>query len=542
MKTLSKQDRIILQKKGISEKKIEEQLQGFVGGFPFISLVQAATIDNDGIVFIPRREIKTYIDIYDRAVNSYKVQKFVPASGAATRMFKSLFAYCDELKIDKSAQPQGEAKDFFDSIKKFAFYGELKKYVKDFSNRAEVLKALLEKKDGLGYGSLPKGLLLFHQNGKTPVTAVEEHLIEGAGYAATTSVSAATSAATSAASAKAKAKTKQCAIHFTVSPEHLTAFKKKIKEVLPCYEEKLNVKYKITYSIQSPATDTVAVTLDNKIFRDEKGNIVFRPGGHGALIENINALDADMVFIKNIDNVTTQKLRRDTIAYKKFLGGYLISVKLFIELLLSVLQGITAECIAENTTKKNLTDAHLSGSHVENIICIVESSAERLSITPDKLYSKLSAEQKIDYWKKIFNRPIRVCGMVKNEGELGGGPFFVKDSQGRISLQIVESSQVEMKNAKQKKIFSQSTHFNPVDLVCWIKNYEGEKFDLTKFTDPSTAFISEKSVKGKSIKAMELPGLWNGAMADWITVFVEVPSSVFTPVKTVTDLLRPQHQ
>ncbi|MDR1739361.1 MAG: DUF4301 family protein [Bacteroidales bacterium] len=524
MEKLSTSDIALLKKKGISEKQLSAQLKAFKTGFPYISLQEAATVGNGKIISFSQKEIDRYVDFYDEMSSICDIQKFVPASGAATRMFKSLFAYYDELKAGcskrskagnnecnktgSSAKPTGEAAEFFKHIKDFPFYKELSAKVKDFSNHKEVLRALLEKENGLNYGSLPKGLLLFHIEEKTPVTAIEEHLMEAAEYAATK-------------------------IHFTVSSEHLSEFKKKVKEVLPKYEKKFGIKYNITYSIQNPATDTVAVTLDNKIFRDEKRQIVFRPGGHGALIENVNALDSELVFIKNIDNITTSKKRSDTLRYKKLIGAYLIAIK-------DNIHGFLNDLSSKN--------------FVESDIEAIEFFAERLFIdTPDK-YKKFSFAEKKAYWKKAFNAPIRVCGMVKNEGEPGGGPFFtVSDSSPKAgsklttgnkhtSLQIVESSQIDLKNAKQKAIFEQSTHFNPVDLACWIRDYKGKKFDLKKYIDPSTAFITEKSVKGKNIKAMELPGLWNGAMAKWITCFVETPISVFTPVKTVTDLLRPAHQ
>lgn len=504
MEKLSKSDLALLKKKGISEKQLSTQLKSFKSGFPSIILKEAATVNNGKIISFSPKEIDRYIGFYDEMSCFYDIQKFVPASGAATRMFKSLFTYYDELKAGSGAKPTGEAAEFFKHIKDFAFYKELSAKVKDFSNHKEVLRALLEKKNGLNYGLLPKGLLLFHLNEKKPVTAMEEHLMEGAQYAASG---------------------KHCNIHFTVSPEHLSEFKKKVKDVLPIYEKKFGIKYNITYSIQNPATDTVAVTLDNNIFRDEKGNIVFRPGGHGALIENINALNSELVFIKNIDNITTNKKRGDTVRYKKLIGAYLIAIK-------DSIHGLLNDLNSKNFNEKDLKE--------------LEFFAERLFIPlPPKTFS--FAEKK-SYWKKALNAPIRVCGMVKNEGEPGGGPFLTTSGEcsskraSSNSLQIVETSQIDLKNPKQKAVFAQSTYFSPTDLACWIRDYKGNKFDLKKYIDHSTAFITEKSIKGKTIKAMELPGLWNGAMAKWITCFVETPISVFTPVKTVTDLLRPAHQ
>jgi hypothetical protein len=525
-------DAVILKRKGITEKMLAKQLSAFKTGFPPAALVKAATVLNGGIISFSQADVKKYARFYDDISTLYDIIKFVPASGAATRMFKSLFAYCDELRVAiEQPAPTGEAKEFFEHLKEFPFYNELQKYLfakstktttvtksakmakSEKSTRAghfEMLNTLLATKNGLGYGSLPKALLLFHFNGKTPVMALEEHLVEGAQYAAS----------------KGK-----CKIHFTVSPEYLPLFKKKIKEVLPYYEKKYNTKYNISYSIQSPATDTVAVTTDNKIFRDEKGQIVFRPGGHGALIENVNALNADIVFIKNIDNITTEKKRGETVLYKKLIGGYLIAVK--------------------DTVHSFLADLNSKKFSRDDLVAI-ETFAESVFIDRPKEYGKYSFAQKKTYWKNVLNRPVRVCGMVKNEGEPGGGPFFVyngdgangknTDSDNLTSLQIVETPQIDLKKPKQKAILKQSTHFNPTDLACWLKDYRGKKFDLTKFVNSQTAFITEKSIKGNTIKAMELPGLWNGAMAKWITIFVEIPVSVFTPVKTIVDLLKKPHR
>jgi hypothetical protein len=491
---------------------LAKQISAFKTGFPPAALTKAATIPNGGIISFSQADIKKYVRFYDGISVLYDITKFVPASGAATRMFKSLFAYRGELRTTTEYfAPTGEAKEFFEHLKEFPFYSELQKYLPaaksaKTASHLEILNALLETKNGLGYGSLPKALLLFHFNGKKPVTALEEHLVEGVQYAAGNG---------------------KCKIHFTVSPEHLPLFKKKIKEVLPYCEKKYKTKYKISYSIQSPATDTVAVTLDNKIFRDEKEQIVFRPGGHGALIENVNALDTDIVFIKNIDNITTEKKCGTSVRYKKLIGGYLIAVK--------------------DTVHSFLADLNSKKFSQDDLVAI-EAFAKSVSIDCPKEYEKYSFARKKTYWKNALNRPVRVCGMVKNEGEPGGGPFFVCDGGGTtssrnlITLQIVETPQIDLKDPKQKAILRQSTHFNPADLACWLKDYRGKKFDLTKFVNPQTAFITEKSIKGKTIKAMELPGLWNGAMAKWITIFVETPVSVFTPVKTVVDLLKEPHR
>jgi hypothetical protein len=354
----------------------------------------------------------------------------------------------------------------------------------------------------LNLGNMPKGMIKFHHYGNFSRTAAGEHLVEGAHYCAN--------------------RTKNVNVHLTVSPEHLSGFKDLIAYVQPYYESMFGVIYNVEFSVQKPSTDTIAVGMNNQPFREKDGSLVFRPGGHGALIENLNDMDCDVVFIKNIDNVVPDRLKSETYRYKKILGGLLLQIqgKAF-----SLLKALEVRPPAEEV----INDA-------------VQFCEQQISISfPEDFYYWL-ASKKVAFLQEILNRPVRICGMVKNEGEPGGGPFWVKDKQGNISLQIVESSQINMNDAGQKKIFSTSTHFNPVDIVCSLKNYKGEKFDLHHFIDPDTGFIAVKSKDGKQLKALELPGLWNGAMAKWITVFVEVPIITFNPVKTVNDLLREQHQ
>ena len=398
---------------------------------------------------------------------------------------------------------------FFENIRNFAFYNDLKKVVE---NTGKSIETCLETKDyntildallsslGLDYSSLPKGLLAFHKYSDGARTALEEHLIEGAGYA------------TSDGLAK---------LHFTVSPEHLDKFKQHVAEILPSYETKFNVKYDISYSVQKPSTDTVAVTPDNRLFLTETGDLFFRPGGHGALIENLSDLKGDLIFIKNIDNVTTDKNRVPTITYKKVIASYLIDLQ---NAMFDYLKRLENTDVSEDL----LTE-------------IFHFSWKQLHIAFDH-FENLSLEEKRKILIQKLNRPIRICGMVRNEGEPGGGPFWTQNTKGEISLQIVESSQIDPKNPQQQDILKMASHFNPVDLICGVRNYKGELFDLRQYIDPETGFISEKSVGGKTLKALELPGLWNGAMADWITVFVEVPIAIFSPVKTVNDLLRREHQ
>ena len=353
---------------------------------------------------------------------------------------------------------------------------------------------------GLNYGQLPKGLLSFHKYDDGVRTPIEEHLVEAALYAASN---------------------KQAYVHFTISHEHLELFKQKVTEKIALYKAKYDVKLNVSYSEQKPSTDTIAVNPDNSPFRNDDGSLLFRPGGHGALIENLNDLEADIVFIKNIDNVVPDRLKKETIDWKMVIAGKLVELqkqtfdylhlldkgyytRAELEEILSFLQH---DLFCESREAKTLDDAALA----------------------QYLYDKL-------------NRPMRVCGMVKNVGEPGGGPFLAYNHDGTISLQILESSQIDKSNKDYVKMFTDGTHFNPVDIVCAIKNYKGEPFDLTKHVDKSTGFISSKSKNGRELKALELPGLWNGAMSDWNTIFVEVPLITFNPVKTVNDLLREQHQ
>ena len=354
---------------------------------------------------------------------------------------------------------------------------------------------------GLNYGALPKGLLKFHKYENGTRTPLEEHLVEGALYAA--------------------GKNGKVNVHFTVSPEHKDLFRALVEEKVKDYSSRYNVDYCVTFSEQKPSTDTIAADMDNHPFRDEKGKLLFRPGGHGALIENLNDLDADIVFIKNIDNVVPDRLKDDTVLYKKLIAGVLVT-----------LQKQAFEYL------ELLDSGKYTREQVEEIIRFVQQ----------KLFCRRADIKDMEdgdlvlYLKKKLNRPMRVCGMVKNVGEPGGGPFLAYNADGTVSLQILESSQIDMNDPEKKAMFEKGTHFNPVDLVCALRDYKGRKFNLPDYVDKSTGFISRKSKNGKDLKALELPGLWNGAMSDWNTVFVEVPLSTFNPVKTVNDLLRPQHQ
>lgn len=486
--------------KGISEKQVNRQLQQFANGFPFSDIDRPATI-GDGIVKVGDNDLEGYISNYEANVAKGLVTvKFVPASGAATRMFKELFNFADaDAQTQQSLSEKEPYKTFFGSLSSFAFYPHLAS-ISGADNDKSKLVGLLLNKEGLGYGSKPKGVLAFHRYGNSVRTASMEHLLEGVLYSA--------------------GKDKTVNIHFTCSPEHLQLFKDSVNDFSKELEKKHGMRFNITYSFQKPSTDTVAVDLSNNPFRNSDGKLVFRPAGHGALIENLNDLDADLVFIKNIDNVASEHLADTTVRYKKLLAGFALSVQNEVFGILKGLDSGNATSIAE---------------------------AERFATTnlglllPDG-FSNWDSQRRIEFLHQSLNRPVRVCGMVKNEGEPGGGPFWVRDSKGNCTLQVVESAQIDLKDPAKKQIFSESTHFNPVDLVCCPKDYKGKKFDLNAFVDHQTGFISEKSLDGRPLKALELPGLWNGAMAQWITFFVEVPAATFNPVKTVMDLLRPAHQ
>jgi hypothetical protein len=311
-------------------------------------------------------------------------------------------------------------------------------------------------------------------------------------------------------------------VHFTVSPEHQTGFEELLARVKNEYQKRFGLQFDISFSHQHKSTDTIAVDLQNEPFSDNNGNLIFRPGGHGALIENLNDLDADVIFIKNIDNVVPDHLKAETKRYKKVLAGHLVSVRNKIYTYLEKLDKLNA---SENSDLIKSIDSFLRKElfiHYEN--------------------NFIGTEEKIAFFRKKLNRPLRVCGMVRNEGEPGGGPFMALNHDGTVSLQIIEMDQIDTTDEKQMELLSQSTHFNPVDMICSFKDYKGKKYDLIQFRDPDTGFISTKSQNGQELKALELPGLWNGAMSDWNTIFVEVPAITFNPVKTVNDLLRPQHQ
>jgi hypothetical protein len=488
---LSERELSELIKRGIRVEDVYQQVEFFRNGFPWMSLEKSAVV-GDGILNLSESEVVQWANQFDLLKANLKIVKMVPASGAATRMFKSLFEHISEGQSNK------ESELFLNRFDEFAFAKAVKSLCNNQDSN-ELINILLGEK-GLDYGSLPKGLLAFHSYEDGSRTPLEEHLMEAAEYASDG---------------------KTARLHFTVSPEHRSRFEKLVGELLPKLELTFGINYEVQFSEQKPATDTVAVQPNNELFREKDGSILFRPAGHGALLENLNELQADLIFIKNIDNVVPDAKRESTILYKKAIGGLLLSITEKIKGYLLRLNGAIDEV--------ELTE-------------ILVFSQSHLGIKISNEFSLLSGEEKVDWLKNILHRPTRICGVVKNMGEPGGGPFWCADGRGNFALQLVESAQVDMQNETQKEIFSNSTHFNPVDLVCSTKDYEGKYFNLMGFRDMSTGFITEKTKDGRKLKAQELPGLWNGAMAHWNTIFVEVPLDTFNPVKTVSDLLRPAHQ
>ena len=498
---LTNQDLKQIALRGISPEQIENQLNQFRTGFPFLRLQAAAAVGN-GIVAPSDAERRDYVSLWEQyKKEGHRIVKFVPASGAASRMFKNMFAFVD---ADYDVPTTPFEKQFFEDIEKFAFYDALDAVC--VKNEGMGIKALIAagrfkavasnmlSADGLNYGQLPKGMLLFHKYPEGARTPMEEHLVEGALYAASNA---------------------EAHVHFTVSHEHMDFFRQKVAEKADGFARKYGVSYDITFSEQKPSTDTIAANPDGTPFREADGSLLFRPGGHGALIENLNEIEADVIFIKNIDNVVPDRLKPETIEWKQVIAGVLVKAQQQAFNYLRMLDG--------NPSEAQLAEI---AEFVEHTLCT------------NPMGQKVDA----DYLRRKLNRPMRVCGVVKNVGEPGGGPFLTYNQDGTVSLQILESSQIDTANEEYVKMFEGGTHFNPVDLVCAVKDYQGRPFRLPDFVDRATGFISSKSKSGRELRALELPGLWNGAMSDWVTIFVEVPLGTFNPVKTVNDLLREQHQ
>lgn len=491
-----------IRERGSDPQIVEKQLQRFREGFPYARL-KAPASEGNGISVYSEHEKMEIAAIFDARKDELDICRFVPASGAATRMFKALYAIRDHLEGKSPGEQQAwlltdaTAKQFFNEMDRYPFWTDLP--VGKDASPLELLDSLLTDK-GLDYGMLPKALLKFHSYRRTTRTAFEEHLHEAV---------------------QILLPAKRVDVHFTVSQEHLEGFKSLEKEVVSRLEEQYGVHFRITYSFQKKETDTIAADMNNAPFRDEAGKLVFRPGGHGALLGNLGDIDSDLLFINNIDNVSPARNSDNRVLHKKVLAGRLLQERERVFALLDQLEGEGSDKVTDAAVQWLSEVAH----------------AEIPADFPVKTHS-----EKEEWLRTRLDRPIRVCGMVRNEGEPGGGPFFMEDTLGNTALQIVESSQVELENETQKALFSDASHFNPVDIVCSTRDRQEKTYRLSEFVDEETGFISRKSVKGKDLKALELPGLWNGSMAGWITLFVEIPGSAFTPVKTVFDLLREAHR
>ncbi len=509
LETLTAEDITFLEQKGISPQTIRQQLQRFREGFPRLEILRPATV-NDGIHQLTHEAEEQYISLYETARLQGRTMKFVPASGAATRMFKDLIKIYHQLQ---QHQPLNEPDTqtlhrFIQNLPNFAFYEDI---IRVLETNGYKLKELLQEKnyvpilhylllkDGLNYAELPKALLKFHRYPDHTRTPLEEHLVEGAQHVQ---------------SAEGVVR-----IHFTVPKKFRESIATYVQQVIPRYQQWAS-SFDISYSVQDPTTDTIAVDLNNQPIRDADGKLVFRPAGHGALLKNLNDLQGDIVFIKNIDNVVPDPRKPIVVRYKKVLGGLLV-----------FLQQQVFQLLRELTQKPGQ----------ETVQKTQKLLAQYFNLPLPQSFNALSFNEQVDYLIQKLNRPIRVCGIVENKGEPGGGPFWIRDKDGEISLQIVESAQIDTNDPEQQRIWNASTHFNPTDIVCGVRDFQGKPFDLMAFRDNDAGIITIKYWQGQEIKVMELPGLWNGSMAKWLTVFVEVPLETFNPVKTVFDLLRPVH-
>ena len=505
-----------IESKGITTDQVNAQVSRLKDGMTFSNLVAAATIGK-GIERYDKNEIQEFIDLYEAKQNELSIVKFVPASGAATRMFKFLFQFIKDFKsskgsIEKYAERKNDALivTFIEELERFPFYNEVISKVRnadpDFDTFSEderylqFVKTMLDA-SGLNYSFLPKGLLPFHKYDALIKTAFEEHLFESTLYA----------------TSNGKAN-----LHFTVSKNHQLYFTNELSRIREALEKKTKTTFNVSFSYQNEATETVALTAKDDVFRNDDGSVLFRPAGHGALLENLNELNNDLIFIKNIDNIVVSDRNISVSNFKKLLAGVLIEAQ---QKVFDYLHKLDAGNLGDTDFK---------------VMALFLRYRLNVPIAID--FEDYADKEKTAYLKKEFNRPVRVCGMVKNQGEPGGGPFWVKDEDGKTSLQIVEFAQINFSKKDQQSIVYKATHFNPTDLVCGVKNYKGEKFDLTQFVDPEAAFITTKTQNGVDIEALELPGLWNGSMAYWNSIFVEVPLETFNPVKTVNDLLKPVHQ
>jgi len=495
-----------IEAEGLTEEKVLAQLETFKSGAPVARLNRPCTV-SDGIVVISEEESEELMAIHDEAAGKARMLKFVPASGAASRMFRDWYRYYEERSLDTNPEM---AANFAVDINRFAFYNDLKEIISgegydidELIRNGEFSKVLeyILTGSGLNYVHLPKALLKFHAYHDCNRTPLEEHMVEAALYVRNAEGI--------------------CRIHCTVSEEHRSDVEDYFSRVRKYYEARYNVRFDFRLSTQLASTNTIAVDMENRPFRDSRGMLVFRPGGHGALLENLNAINGDIIFLKNIDNVVPDRLKGITVRYKKILGGYLVRLQ---EEIFEYLRLMSSEEMDEKFLSK-------ATSFCE----------ERLNIVFPPGFDVVSDVERRNFIVDRLNRPLRVCGMVKNVGEPGGGPFWVEEEDGTQSLQIVEEIQVDLRSERQETIWRSATHFNPVDLVCGVRDYRSERFDLSRFVNRKAISITQKSEEGRDLRALELPGLWNGSMALWNTIFVEVPIETFNPVKTVNGLLREQH-
>jgi len=516
----NREDHIQMQSLGISEDQVKAQIQIFRKS-SFFARLRRPCILGDGIQQMSSAELEHYMKLHEEAAQEGRFTKFVPASGAASRMFKLLFEIYGQNPAptikefcEKADKGDHKAKDFLcfrDGIPGMALFEDLKSMVdgKGLSverlleqNRWQEILEYLLTEQGLNYGSLPKGLLKFHRYPSGNRTALEEHLVEAIDTV--------------------RDREGICRIHLTVSPEHEEAFRQCFEKIRSSYEQQFQCLLEVTFSIQKHSTNTIAVDLENRPFRERDGRLLFRPGGHGALLSNLEDIQGDLIYLKNIDNILPDRFRGPTIIWKKVLGGLLVEIQKSV-----------------NGYVRQLTEGSKDIGVFE---MAMDFAKNRLLIAEPQAFKRWTVEKKRDFLLNRLNRPSRVCGMVRNEGEPGGGPFWVEGKNANLSLQIVESAEVDPQSPEQQAIWGSSTHFNPVDLVCAVRDFRGNPFHLEDYVNPEAVFISRKSKDGRDLKSLELPGLWNGAMAEWITLFVEVPISTFNPVKTINDLLRSEHQ
>jgi hypothetical protein len=505
-----------IQENGLTIEKVNAQIDLIKTGMSYSNLIAAATI-GEGILKLSEQEEQEFINHYEAKRDTINIVKFVPASGAATRMFKFLFQFINTYNVNEESldaylkkHNNKDIKVFVDGLKKSPFYevviNKVQQFVPNYDalsddeKLVEFVKTIIDK-NRLDLSANPKGLLPFHQYKNGVYTPFKEHLFEAAFYA----------------SSNQKAN-----LHFTISDAHTDKFKNELNTIQLDVEAEVSIKFNVSFSYQNKSTDTIAITSKDELYRDENGKLLFRPSGHGALMENLNTLDNDIVFIKNIDNIVVSNISNKVSRYKKMMAGILLETQ---EQAFNYLHQIDNGNLNENDLNE-----------------IAQFLSNRMNVVIADAFQNNSKENQIEYLKEKLDRPIRVCGMVKNEGEPGGGPFYVKDENGNTSLQIIEFAQIDIDNKNQAEITTNATHFNPTDLVCGIKNYKGEAFNLEEYVDHKAAFITLKSQNGTVIKALELPGLWNGSMADWNSIFVEIPLITFNPVKTVNDLLKPAHQ